>query len=580
MTLAEILAKLKARKNSGAVRTGFDYLSNIGTCIGDSRMDKFVQMASLADWEKALSDSQNKLVYVDHGPGVTGGFTRGPNNSAVKFGSPVRKGDEDQVKQGDGKILMTLEYIATSRRRDRDGDVLEPQGARVDPKMPFLWQHMPFEPIGGFIAEVERTEEFLKLSSYIADTRLGYDACTLVELGALRISHGFKPNKYDPIDDQSYGWHVTDYDMMETSLVSIPSNVDAEILAFSRSKLTHPLVKQWCGKLFAERPPIVKSGWESPPTIIVNVNTNPNEGKSMTPEEIKAKADKEAADKAAADKAAADKAAADKAAADLAAKAAADKEAADKAAAEAAAKKKKAKAAAAKLKAGTGLVKGKKKPVRIHKADDDDDEEDEDDDADKEDDDTEEDDSDDEPEESTAALGQLAEYISAAAACADIPKEAAGRLSVLTGMLEDVTAFTGEFAGTVGECGKSLDIAGIFKAVDAYMGDVVDSLTRMAAEVDSVLSVRNLPEAAGEPLGSAREMLETITTAVGAMKGDDSLDANDDGVPPPPSDVGKEDDEDDDDEDGKDFDAIFGEVLKSGELDPAARKKLRRLTCN
>jgi hypothetical protein len=104
----------------------------------------------------------------------------------------------------------------------------------------------------------------------IADTALGRDAATLVEFEALRISHGFRPLKFERIASRTRGgppegFHVFTFEVMETSLVSVPSNRDAVVTAFSRQKLHSPLVKSWAGGLMAGRPVLVTSGWAKTP---------------------------------------------------------------------------------------------------------------------------------------------------------------------------------------------------------------------------------------------------------------------------------------------------------------------------
>lgn len=151
--------------------------------------------------------------------------------------------------------IMVFSGVFSSKRKDRDGDILEPKGALVDPKMPLLWQHMPFEPIGKMLVLTGTSDTKVTGQCAIADTALGRDAAVLVEFGALRISHGFRPLEFEPLNEKDGpGWHVVKYEMMEVSLVSVPSNVDAVITASSREKLHHPLVKNWAGVAFAERP--------------------------------------------------------------------------------------------------------------------------------------------------------------------------------------------------------------------------------------------------------------------------------------------------------------------------------------
>jgi HK97 family phage major capsid protein len=85
----------------------------------------------------------------------------------------------------------------------------------------------------------------------------------LIEFGALRISHGFAPLQYEEMvddDDKFVGWHIKEYEIMEVSLVSVPSNVDAVITAYGEEKLSHPVVKEWAKGFYDKRPKSVQ-GW-------------------------------------------------------------------------------------------------------------------------------------------------------------------------------------------------------------------------------------------------------------------------------------------------------------------------------
>ncbi len=146
--------------------------------------------------------------------------------------------------------------VITSTRQDRDGDILETEGAELDPKAPLLYQHMPFENIGRLLKQGERTSKRLTGEFSLCGTPLGEDCAMLAEHGALRISHGFTADEFEPLDEQEYeipGFRVLKFQILEVSLVSIPSNPDAEITAFSRNKFKHPLTKAVAGAKYNER---------------------------------------------------------------------------------------------------------------------------------------------------------------------------------------------------------------------------------------------------------------------------------------------------------------------------------------
>ena len=160
--------------------------------------------------------------------------------------------------------IFDCNIIATSKKEDRDGDVLHPDGAIVDPYLPFLWQHNPVQPIGKMVALLSQDAKTIKMHMAIADTVLGRDAAILAEFGALRISQGFRPIEFSERSkskkDQT-GFEVKKYEMLEVSLVSVPSNTDAVILdSWAKGKFQSDELKFWGHKLYRSRPLIVKGG--------------------------------------------------------------------------------------------------------------------------------------------------------------------------------------------------------------------------------------------------------------------------------------------------------------------------------
>lgn len=179
-----------------------------------------------------------------------------------------------KAKQGDIKLpkgielpdntLMTLQYILTTPREDRDGDILRTDGAVVDPKMPLLWQHMPPLILGKMIHVVKQNAKQLKLVSVLLDLgettelgKLSQDAAKLIEADALRFSHGFRVLEYEErrtAGDSLYaGFDIKRFEIMESSLVSVPSNVDAEMELWSRGNLESDIVKRHAKSLFDSR---------------------------------------------------------------------------------------------------------------------------------------------------------------------------------------------------------------------------------------------------------------------------------------------------------------------------------------
>lgn len=128
--------------------------------------------------------------------------------------------------------------IASTPGTDRDGDIVEPEGAEFTLPIPFLWQHRHAEPIGSVIkAKITKAgiEVVVRLVAPTADmpsqlvARL-QEAWSSIKTGLVRgLSIGFSPKEYSFID--SGGVHFTRWGWNELSAVTIPANAEANITA-------------------------------------------------------------------------------------------------------------------------------------------------------------------------------------------------------------------------------------------------------------------------------------------------------------------------------------------------------------
>lgn len=222
-----------AKANQSGILTADRYFRSIEGCFDGFCPVKFFDEATPEQWAKELESATARLVYADDEMEVK---DLGRSGASLSPGS-----------------VMDFDCIITSTLKDRDGDILESAGAIVDPKCPLLWQHIPLQPIGKLVSITAANSKTVQGRFAIADIPLGRDAAVLVEMQALRISHGFEPLAYEPIEKDGR-WHITKFNVLEVSLVSVPSNVDAVITAFSRDKLHSPLIKGWAEKAYRDRP--------------------------------------------------------------------------------------------------------------------------------------------------------------------------------------------------------------------------------------------------------------------------------------------------------------------------------------
>jgi HK97 family phage prohead protease len=213
----ELLNALKQRKHLGSIRTARGYVDALQRCLSDEGCACQLRK----DLALAREAAAETLTY---------------RNDQMRVRRHRKPSDDE-----DG-VVMVFDGVITTTKKDRDGDILESAGAVIDPACPLLWQHMPDEPIGKLVKVLSRDDDRIEARFAIVDSELGRDAATLVEFGALRLSHGFMPLEFEAMDD---GFRMTSYEILEVSLVSIPSNTDAVITAYRRSKLKHPLMRKW-----------------------------------------------------------------------------------------------------------------------------------------------------------------------------------------------------------------------------------------------------------------------------------------------------------------------------------------------
>ncbi len=144
--------------------------------------------------------------------------------------------------------LIVMRNVLTTPDEDRDTDILRTAGAKPDEKMPLLWQHLHTSPIGKCLGIASHTDKALSLWTALLDlNELTEDAAKLVEAQVLRFSHGFRALEFKERKD-STGFEITSFEVIEQSLVSVPSNVRAEVEAWSRVKFKSDFFKKTAEK--------------------------------------------------------------------------------------------------------------------------------------------------------------------------------------------------------------------------------------------------------------------------------------------------------------------------------------------
>lgn len=135
----------------------------------------------------------------------------------------------------DGQEFGVIEGMATTPAPDRLGDIVEPKGASMSLPLPMLWQHRTDAPVGLWkSAEVSDAgialagEMPLFAESTALKERIS-EAWESVKLGLVRaLSIGFDPKEWSLIKD-TFSFHFMEWELLETSLVTIPANTEATI---------------------------------------------------------------------------------------------------------------------------------------------------------------------------------------------------------------------------------------------------------------------------------------------------------------------------------------------------------------
>lgn len=245
----ELLQALLAEKSWRGIGTAHAAVSGALACGLDVCKRYF---SDIGDPAELLKRAGETLVY-GNADLVVGKSFRGDYGLALPQGVVAPK-----------NTLMVFHPIITTTKRDRDDDILETAGAVVAQRCVLLWQHIATVPIGIRLVTLEHTDSKLQFASALLDLNdLTEDAAKLVEAEALGISHGFKsmrwsrlpgPDGREPGKGEHFGFRVHEFEIMEHSLVSVPSNTDAVITLYSRGNLRSDLAKHWAKTKFDARP--------------------------------------------------------------------------------------------------------------------------------------------------------------------------------------------------------------------------------------------------------------------------------------------------------------------------------------
>jgi len=221
-----LIEEIKSRGDRSGIVTADRYFREVEGCFNGGFCPIDVVGNTEDEWQKNIKLAESRLTVA--------------NNSSIDMKSIQSIGDEFQ-----------FDAIVTTSMRDSDRDVLFTGGAIYEEASPLLWQHITMNPIGATVKVLEQTDDMLRCRFVVADTELGRDAIKLVKIGALRISQGFDPIEWEPMEDGE-GYYFKKFKIFEVSLVSVPANSQAVITAISGKSFDSNLVNKWKSNIMPE----------------------------------------------------------------------------------------------------------------------------------------------------------------------------------------------------------------------------------------------------------------------------------------------------------------------------------------
>lgn len=252
------------------ITTADKYLRPILKANGDSHALSLLGVRSVDDIAAAVKDAESRTVYCNEGMKI--GDEVVTNSSDFK--SILKEGSNVAIPK---QSLMVFRNIVTTPRKDRDRDIMRTEGAKVDPSMALLAFHNHMLPMGKMLEIIDHTKDVLRVASVLLDINdLTHDMAILIEAKSMRISHGFQIIAADDLTPEKgevwAGLDIKEFEIMEESLVPVPSNVEAVIEAHSRGKLKSPQMATWGKTLMDARPATIKSDVTIDPDGTVRVS--------------------------------------------------------------------------------------------------------------------------------------------------------------------------------------------------------------------------------------------------------------------------------------------------------------------
>ena len=244
------------------IMTADRFVKTLQDCVGSDLCYRYAAKGKIS-FQDALTKAAETLTYSDEGM-VT-------EDVYLDFKARFKRENDVELPKN---TLMVFRHVLTTDSKDRDGDILRTKGAKVDPKLLLLWQHVHTLPIGKMVTISNHTEKKLEVVSAIVDlNELAHDAAVMVDNDMGRFSHGFRALEYEKIKSKSPvggkekpgGFDVKGFEILEESLVSVPANADAEIQEvmldlIESDKLTSSMMKGYGKQIRSSQTSVSSAG--------------------------------------------------------------------------------------------------------------------------------------------------------------------------------------------------------------------------------------------------------------------------------------------------------------------------------
>lgn len=165
----------------------------------------------------------------------------------------IRKLVRAEINQlGDDEVEVVMSTAALAR----DGHVLLPQGGRLDNYRAnpiVLWSHDPDKPVGNsedLVVQADRITARVRFAP-LGISRKADEIRGLTKAGVIRaVSVGFDPIEMEPLDPKRPrgGQRIMEWDLLELSFVSVPSDTGAVVTARANGDSTMAEWKVGAGK--------------------------------------------------------------------------------------------------------------------------------------------------------------------------------------------------------------------------------------------------------------------------------------------------------------------------------------------